>query len=71
MAEEVTHEFKESVYTELKDSGPSAASLTQLAEELSEDRERTRLALRELFREGHVTETADWDYRVTYPTHDF
>lgn len=71
MKGEVTRDLKESVYTELKDNGPSSASLTQLSEELSEDRERTRLALRELFREGHVMETADWDYRVTYPTQDF
>lgn len=69
--EEVTPGLKKSVYGELRETGPSAASLTQLSEELSEDRERTRLALRELFREGYVTETGDWDYRVTYPTKDF
>lgn len=63
-------DLKVAVYEELKEVGPSAASLTQLSDTLSEDREQTRLVLRELFREGYVTETSGWDYRVTYPTGD-
>lgn len=70
MGENSDSDLKVAVYEKLKEVGPSAASLTQLSDTLSKDREKTRLVLRELFREGYVTETSDWDYRVTYPTAD-
>lgn len=65
--ESITIDLKQRVYEELEDNWPRSVPITELSEELEEDRENTRLALRELHQRGRVSQTADWDYRAAEP----
>lgn len=60
----VTPNFKQRVYNVLEDEWPETVAVTEVSDELEEDRERTRLAIRELHQRGQVSQTADWDYRA-------
>jgi DNA-binding IclR family transcriptional regulator len=62
--------LKRDVQEHLADRWPESADVNEIADDLEQNEEETRLALRGLFRDGIVSQDAEWEYRVTEPRDD-
>jgi hypothetical protein len=63
-------ELKRDVHEHLADRWPESADVDEIADDLEQNEEKTRLALRGLFRDGIVSQDAEWEYRATEPPND-
>lgn len=71
LRDEIDQAFLDEVHDTLARRWPKSATIRELADELDEDWEKVRLALRDLFRDKRVSQDADdWNYRTIAPLDD-